>query len=1072
MAGRETPFVGRERELAAASAALAEAVAGDAALLLVAGEGGIGKSRLCLELARQADGQGVAVAWGRTWEAGGAPPYWPWVQALRAALRQSDGGVRRLPRRIREVVAPVLPELEGRKRPSHVESADGETARFQLFQGVGDLIRQLARERPLAIVLDDVHLADDPSLLLLQFVAGDVRDGGLLLAATYRPHEARRRVSAQSVLADLQRLPNTRYLELGGVGQDAVETWARSAMGNDGADVAPAVHARTEGNPLFAQELIRLLAAGHRPQPRGLNDEMFPLSDVGRTILVDRLQALDAAERDLLQKASVIGREFDVDAVAHLAGLDPPTVWQRLDAGLRERLLEEAPSGGGTLRFVHVLLRDVAYEEVRPAERALLHRRLADELKRRHAAAPEPHLGAIAHHYVLGASPDSLEEALRYTRLAADHAVSVLAYEEAARLYRVALELAARGPSTDGTLRCDLLLQLADAEARGGRADDAKATYLKAADLAKRSGLTDRRARAALGYGGRFVWVVGRDDHRLRPLLEDALDGVAGTRNEWEARLLARLAAGPVRGDPPPTAAEDLSRQAVEIARQLGDAPTLAYVLDARCTALLRPDNARQRLAVASELRGAAEEARDLERIVQAHVYRVFSALELGDTTLAKGEMRLADRVARELGQPAQQWLVGSARATLSLLQGPLDEAERSIRDAHRLGQRAENWNALTTFRLQLYTLRLLQGRHDELVQIARSAIAERPQYRVLRFLLPHALAAAGDRSAARLAVTDVVGTGLADLPFDEEWLFAMNLAGETASMLEDGDLAADIAQWLAPFHDQHAVAIPEVSHGSVARVAGLLRALIGDTDAARSMLEAAVANNARAGAEPWRVLSQNALDQLDLASSNPPSDETERIAVPSAAVLRREGDVWAIQYESDAFRLRDSKGLRYLATLLAAPAREFHARDLVAMESATGRPAGTRQDMAQDAGSGIVALDAAAKRAYRQRLNDLEAELAESEDWQDDERTARLARERAMLVDELAAAVGLGGRDRVQGSDAERARVSVTKAIGSALSRIRPHSAALHAHLVATVRTGLYCSYNPDPRVPIRWDT
>lgn len=182
-------------------------------------------------------------------------------------------------------------------------------------------------------------------------------------------------------------------------------------------------------------------------------------------------------------------------------------------------------------------------------------------------------------------------------------------------------------------------------------------------------------------------------------------------------------------------------------------------------------------------------------------------------------------------------------------------------------------------------------------------------------------------------------------------------------------------------------------------------------------------------------------------------------------ALFRQEGEFWTISFEGTAFRLRDTKGLHYLAVLLREPGREFHALDLVAVQ-----PAEDDARRAQGGDAGPM-LDPQAKAQYRARLDELAEEMREAEAWNDRERVARATEERESVAHELAAAVGLGGRDRKAASDAERARVNVTRSIRAALERIAEHSEALGRHLEATVRTGQFCSYVPDPRVPVRWE-
>jgi len=192
-------------------------------------------------------------------------------------------------------------------------------------------------------------------------------------------------------------------------------------------------------------------------------------------------------------------------------------------------------------------------------------------------------------------------------------------------------------------------------------------------------------------------------------------------------------------------------------------------------------------------------------------------------------------------------------------------------------------------------------------------------------------------------------------------------------------------------------------------------------------------------------------------------------------ALFRREGEFWTVAFEGTAFRLRDSKGLHYIAALLREPGRERHALDLVGSQAPA---AGSAVRAGADVGAGLHAagdagpvLDPQAKAQYRARLNELEEELREAEQWNDPERAARAKEERELLAHELASAVGLGGRDRKAGSDAERARINVTRAIKAVLDRITENSPPLAKHFEATLHTGTFCSYVPDPRSPLRWE-
>ena len=209
-----------------------------------------------------------------------------------------------------------------------------------------------------------------------------------------------------------------------------------------------------------------------------------------------------------------------------------------------------------------------------------------------------------------------------------------------------------------------------------------------------------------------------------------------------------------------------------------------------------------------------------------------------------------------------------------------------------------------------------------------------------------------------------------------------------------------------------------------------------------------------------------------EIAPPAGPADAVPGDIPARSAEFRREGEYWSIVFEQDAFRVRDSRGMQHLARLLRTPGHEVHALELTAPPSAPVDRASVVEAAVAMAGSDDAgpALDAEAKAAYRARLIDLREELAEAEAWHDPERVARLQAEQDALVRELGAALGIGGRDRPTGSPSERARISATRAIRAAMARIADQSPALGAHLEATIRTGTYCAYVPDPHAPIDW--
>ena len=288
-------LVGRSQELAQARLALASAQAGSGALLLFAGEAGIGKTRLADSVAALASEQGARVAWGRCWEAGGAPAYWPWIQALRPYVRGCDTGTLAEQAGARAAdLAQVVPELADRlpglPPPSTLEP---DRVRFRLFDATAEFLRRVGEARPVVLVLDDLHAADEASLLLLRFLAREVGPDRLLLLAAYRDVDPRPAQPLAEMLAEVSREPSCRRIELRGLREPEVAEYLdRTAAELASPRLASALHERTEGNPLFVGELVRLLAIeGDQPQavPPSVRD-----------VIARRMTHLTPQSRDLL----------------------------------------------------------------------------------------------------------------------------------------------------------------------------------------------------------------------------------------------------------------------------------------------------------------------------------------------------------------------------------------------------------------------------------------------------------------------------------------------------------------------------------------------------------------------------------------------------------------------------------------------------------------------------------------------------------------------------------------------------------------------------------------------------
>jgi DNA-binding SARP family transcriptional activator len=861
-AGRRTAgtFVAREWELAALEAGLEDALAGRGRLFLLVGEAGIGKSRLADEFASRAKERGAQVLWGRCWEAGGAPPYWPWVQSLRSYMRNRD------PDSLRTELGAGAPDLAQLLPELHdllldlpaPPSLDPEAARFRLFDSLTTFLRNAAREQTFLLVLDDLHAADEPSLLLLRFLAGELADVPIVLVGTYREEEAAEDAPVSASLSELRRLPS-RHLRLGGLSQAQVASFIELST-----DVTPpeslvnAVHSETEGNPLFVGEVVRLLASEGR-----LSDA----PDVGRRLqippglhelIVRRLRGLSKECRRLLTLACVLGREFSLQALEQVSELPEDELLEILDEAFSARVLAEVPGAVSQMRFSHARVRDALYDDLSTARRAQLHRRVGEALEDLFGADPEPQLAELAHHFFLAGPRGDIDKTVAYTRRAGDRAIALLAYEEAVRHYEMALRAFERRAIKDDVQKCELHLALGDALAKAGSMPVAKEAFVAAAQLARAAGLPEQLARAALGYGGRFVWSRAWGDSLLVPFLEEALAVLPEEDHELRVRLLARLAGGPLRDTLASGPRVAMADEAVEMARRLGDPATLAYALEGRCETYWGPDALEERQAIATELIRVAESAGDAERTYAGHDCRFYTLLEAGDIPAAYQAHDAATRLAHELGQAAQLWDTATRGANLALFEGRFAEAERAIYEALELGRLAQSANAQLAFELQLYAVRREQGRLEELVAALDRAADDYPAYPILRFVRVDVFTELGREGEARAAFDAcAVDEFRLDLGLDLQGLLSLSLLPETCRYLGAVDRAAALYDLLRPYSRHNATAAPELSRGSVSRGLGILAAVMSNFKQAAKHFEDALEQNSRMGAKPWVARTQ-----------------------------------------------------------------------------------------------------------------------------------------------------------------------------------------------------------------------
>jgi DNA-binding SARP family transcriptional activator len=462
-------FIGRAHEVEVFDETYRAVAAGRPRMILLVGEPGIGKSRTAAEFARRAAGRGAEVLWGRCYETEGTPPYWPWVQAIRGYVRKADAHrlrgelsngaveVARLVPAVRE----QFPDLP----PTVRAHGDPKQERFRVFDAIATFLRNASASHSLVLVLDDLHWADNDSLLLLEFVAHELGSGHVLIVGTYRDVDVSGRDPLFRTLAELTREQLVERLVLRGLSHEDVARLIRTAAGAETPlQLVEAIHARTGGNPLFVAEVARLLApeqlaGGQDAMPSG---PLFIPEGV-RAVIQQRLDRLSEECNRALTIASVIGAEFSfVELHLLLDGVPEEGLLRVLEEALGARVLEEPAATPGRYAFAHALIRETLAEELSANRRARLHGRIAGVLEALYGDAAAEHAAALAYHFAEAATVVGPEKIVLYSGVAGERALAAHAFDEAVAHFERALEARADGAMDQEAAR--LLVGLVRAE--------------------------------------------------------------------------------------------------------------------------------------------------------------------------------------------------------------------------------------------------------------------------------------------------------------------------------------------------------------------------------------------------------------------------------------------------------------------------------------------------------------------------------------------------------------------------------------------------------------------------------
>ena len=859
----QRPFVGRAEPLRRLRERWLESSRRHGSLVALGGEPGIGKTRLAARLAAEVHAEGCTVLYGRADEEN-VWPYQPFVEALRhyAAHRPRLADAPRLDTATR-LLGGLIPELGCPAAPAAVCFTDQEHDRQRLFEAVLQLLLHAAGECRLLVVLDDLHWADVPTIRLLRELARRAAGSPVLVVATYSDLETDASGPLAQSLADLRRERLVDRVVLAGFDKPETAALVAARIGENAGDVALVERLcdQTGGNPFFIEELMHSLAEAPEAAasvPEGVKD-----------IIGRRLVRLPPPALETLTLAAVLGTDFRFSTLRIVATeLATDDLIASLEAAVAARLVVEDPAEIDRFSFAHALVRETLYERPITSRRLRLHRHVAEALE----AAPLPvHPGELAYHYFQARHVGGAAKAVVHGLRAAEAALAVNAYEEAADQYERALAALEIVRGYDVAARCDVMLALGAARWQASR-PDRTSTFTQAIELARGLSSPDRLARAALGAGGRF-YAPGAVDRPEIELLDEALAGLPPGDSALRVRVLARQAENLVFAEPAARAGE-LANEARDMARRLGEPEPLAAALMGLHAALLHADHAKERRRLAAEALAVAGELRALEMSALGRHWLLYDLAELGVLDEARRRHGELELLAADLQQPLYRHSSLVWRCVLTALAGRFEEAERLACDSFALAERARAPDARTHFTAQLVALRREQGRLDELLPELERLTRDESTVGPWHGVLPLAYLDAGDQARARAAYDGALAGGVSAVPRTMFWLTTVASLAETAALVGDAQGGAQLHAALEPHADLLVQWSFTGNAGSVHRLLGRTAAVAEQRERAREHFEEALGRHAALGCGP--LLARTRCDYGELLLTGTRADRRQ----------------------------------------------------------------------------------------------------------------------------------------------------------------------------------------------------
>jgi hypothetical protein len=908
-------FVSREQELSRLDTLLSQAMSGNGQVCFVTGEAGVGKTSLTAEFARRAEDRyaELLIAIGDcNSQTGIGDPYLPFREVLSMLAGDIDDRVAQgmtseenasrlrgflgVSKRIIKEVGPDLIDIfvpgvaamskagsmvagsrsSGRAEAPAEQATLREVAKDRdqgrIFEQVTRVLVTLAAERPLVVILDDLHWIDDSSASLLFHIARRIEGSRILVVGTLRPEEidigrGESRHPMSPIVSEVKRHYGDVVIELGLDDESSALTFVEQLLERESIMADSTFRerfvAQTRGHPLFAIELLSDMRErgvlieqddGTWVEGPALDWTTLPARTEG--VIEERISRLSGELQEILTVASIQGETFTVQIIAAVLDLDERRLLKVLsqELGRVHRLVREEATeriGGkrvSQFRFRHQLFQKYLYDRLGMAERELLHEDIAKAIEELYGERRDSLPVVLAFHFDRANLPG---RAAYYYLKAGKRAVAVYAYREAVAHARAGIQILAADADDELALRLDLGLLLGDASLRAGNAVDSMLAFRETAELALQHESQEAAATAAIGYT-EPGWRYNAIDATTVDLLRRSLALLDESDSDLRARLLANFARATQE-----TKSDDDSlamvAEATAMARRLDNPRAVVDCLRIRFNIDREPENIHERLVLADEIRDLTLNLDDKALLMESLAFSVYDRLATGDIASCENSLDEMQAIAAEAADPFYVYHEATMRVALLILRGAFDDAERSAIEAMQAGKELGVTQVDGVMGVQMFTVRREQGRLGQFAPVIRTFLEREGADSAWRPGLALACADVGDLQEARKQFDIIAADNFSAIAQDSLRQTCLCYLAEVCDVLGDAERARELYDMLLPYAElMLVVGNATACLGSTARYLGQLATVMERYEDAEQHFRFADDLNRRTAVTPW----------------------------------------------------------------------------------------------------------------------------------------------------------------------------------------------------------------------------